>query len=243
MPTDTNDILAELETAIGHVFNDRRLLHEALTHRSFLNEVGDRSLKDNERLEFLGDAVLDLFLSTQLLARFPASREGELTRIRASLVDEESLARLAATLDLGRYLKLGRGEGKSGGREKKSILADAYEALLAAIYLDGGAGPVERLVTAQFAPLLERSAGGAISRDYKTEFQELAQALRGATPTYVLKEAAGPDHDRTFTVAAVVEGECLGEGKGRSKKEAEQAAAKAGLARLKTAPAETRCGR
>lgn len=238
MNSDNNDSLAGLETAIGYFFNDRRLLHEALTHRSFLNEAGDRSLKDNERLEFFGDAVLDLFLSSQLLSRFPASREGELTRIRASLVDEESLARLAAALDLGRHLKLGRGEEKSGGREKKSILADAYEALLAAVYLDGGAGPVERLVAAQFAPLLEKHAAGAISRDYKTEFQELAQALRGATPTYVVTQAAGPDHNRTFTVAALVGGECLGEGSGRSKKEAEQAAARGGLAKLRAATDE-----
>jgi len=226
-------MLGELESAIDYRFADRRLLLEALTHRSFINESGDRSVKDNERLEFFGDAAIDFFLSYQLLERFPDSREGELTRMRASLVDEESLARLAVQLDLGKYLWLGRGEEKSGGRGKKSILADAFEALVAAIYLDGGAVPVRRLVATHFAPLMERHAAGTVSRDYKTEFQELNQAFRGATPRYVLKETAGPDHDRLFTVEAFVDGECLGEGTGRTKKEAEQSAARAGLDRLK----------
>jgi ribonuclease III len=233
MDYDHNTMLGDLESAIDYRFANRQLLLEALTHRSFVNEYGDRSVKDNERLEFFGDAVIDFFLSDQLLERFPDSREGELTRRRASLVDEESLACLAVQLDLGKHLRLGHGEEKSGGRGKKSILANAYEALVAAMYLDGGAAPVRRLVETHFAPLLERHAAGTLSRDYKTEFQELAQALRCATPRYVLKEAAGPDHDRLFTVEAFVGGECLGEGTGRTKKEAEQAAARAGLARLR----------
>jgi ribonuclease-3 len=230
-----NDMLSELELAIGFTFTDRRLLQEALTHRSFVNETGDRSAKDNERLEFFGDAVIDFFLSDQLFERFPESREGELTRIRASLVDEESLAQLAARIDLGRYLRLGRGEVKSGGRGKKSILADAYEALVAAIYLDGGAGPVKRMVEANFAPLMERHAAGMISQDYKTEFQQQAQGKLGTAPKYVLKETAGPDHERFFTVETFVGEDCLGEGSGRSKKEAEQAAAREGLTRLRAA--------
>ncbi|HTP66273.1 MAG TPA: ribonuclease III [Geobacteraceae bacterium] len=230
-----DNMLTELEGVIVYVFTDRLLLHEALTHRSFVNETGDRSVKDNERLEFFGDAVLGFFLSNRLMERFPESREGELTRIRASLVDEESLAQLAATINLGRYLRLGRGEEKSGGRGKKSILADAYEALLAAVYLDGGAAPVRRMIEAHFAPLMDRHAAGMVSRDYKTEFQMLAQARLGATPHYVLKETAGPDHERYFTVETFVGKECLGEGSGRSKKEAEQAAASEGYARLKAA--------
>lgn len=232
-----NDMISELERAIGYIFTDHRLLHEALTHRSFVNETDDRSAKDNERLEFFGDAVIDFFLSDQLIERFPDSREGELTRIRASLVDEESLAQLAARIDLGRYLRLGRGEEKSGGRGKKSIMADAYEALLAAVYLDGGAGPVKRMVEAHFAPLMERHAAGMVSQDYKTEFQQLSQGKLGAAPKYILKETAGPDHERFFTVETFVGEECLGEGSGRSKKEAEQAAAREGLARLKAAEA------
>lgn len=227
------DMLSELERTIGYTFTDRRLFHEALTHRSFVNEAGDRSTKDNERLEFFGDAVIDFFLSDQLIERFPNSREGELTRIRAFLVDEESLAQLAVHIGLGRYLRLGRGEEKNGGRGKKSILADAYEALLAAVYLDGGAGPVKRIVEAHFAPLMERHSSGTVSRDYKTEFQQLAQRKHGTAPIYVLKEAAGPDHERYFTVETFVGEECLGEGSGRSKKEAEQVAAREGLARLR----------
>jgi ribonuclease-3 len=228
-----NNMLSELERAIGYTFTDRRLFQEALTHRSFVNEAGDRSAKDNERLEFFGDAVIDFFLSDQLLERFPKSREGELTRIRAFLVDEESLAQLATQIDLGRYLRLGRGEGKNGGRGKKSILADAYEALVAAVYLDGGAGPVKRIIEAHFVPLMEKHSAGAVSRDYKTEFQQLAQRKLGTAPIYVLKEAAGPGHKRYFTVETLVGEECLGEGSGRSKKEAEQAAALQGLARLR----------
>jgi ribonuclease III len=235
MEYDVNDMLGELEAAIGYAFRDRGVLLEALTHRSFVNEAGDDSIRDNERLEFFGDAVIDFYLSHQLLKRFPASREGELTRIRASLVDEDGLARLAAVLDLGRYLRLGRGEEKSGGRGKKSILADAFEALLAAVYLDGGAGPVQRLVEACFAPLLAGATAGHACRDYKTDFQESAQALRGVAPRYVLREASGPDHERHFTVDAFIDGEWFGEGTGRSKKEAEQAAARVGLALLKPA--------
>ena len=232
MVKNYNDNLGELEGAIGYAFSDRRLLHEALTHRSFVNESGNKSIKDNERLEFFGDAVIDFFLSDQLIIRFPESREGELTRIRASLVDEESLAQLATGIDLGRHLRLGRGEEKSGGRGKKSLLADAYEALVAAVYLDGGAAPVKCMIEAHFAPLMERHAAGAVSRDYKTEFQMLAQAKMGVTPRYVLKETAGPDHERLFTVETMVGDECLGQGSGRSKKEAEQAAAREGYARL-----------
>jgi len=226
-------MLGELELAIGHLFSDRLLLCQALTHRSFVNEAGDKSVNDNERLEFFGDAVLDFFLSEQLYRRFPESSEGELTKIRASIVDEESLARLGGSLDLGRYLRLGRGELKSGGRGKKSILADAYEALLAAVYLDGGASAVRSMVEAHFSPLMERHADGSVSRDYKTEFQELAQRLFGATPRYILKGSSGPDHDRVFRAEALIGDENFGEGTGRSKKEAEQSAARKGCDRLK----------
>lgn len=230
--SEQNDNLAELESAIDYRFTNRSLLDEALTHRSFLNEADEKGAKDNERLEFFGDAVIDFFLSHLLLERFPASREGELTRIRASLVGEENLGNLARRIGLGRYLRLGRGEDKSGGRGKRSILADAYEALIAAVYLDGGALPVRRLVESHFAPLLEGGPAVSISRDSKTEFQELAQALRGTVPRYVHGEPSGPDHERIFTVAVFVGEECLGKGTGKTKKEAEQAAARAGLERL-----------
>lgn len=233
MDTETNDIPTELESAIDYRFSDRGLLAEALTHRSFINEAGEQGARDNERLEFFGDAVIDFFLSHLLLERFPDSREGELTRIRASLVGEENLADLARRIDLGRHLKLGRGEQKSGGREKRSLLADAYEALVAALYLDGGATPVRRLVESHFGPLLEGGAAVSVARDCKTEFQELAQALRGTVPRYVHREPSGPDHERIFAVAAFIGEERFGEGAGKTKKEAEQAAARAGLDRLR----------
>ncbi len=231
MRSEAADQLAGLEAAIGYRFANRHFLEEALTHRSFLNEAGGKSARDNERLEFFGDAVLDFVVSDLLLERFPECREGELTRIRAALVAEESLALLARQIGLGGYLRLGRGEEKSGGREKRSLLADAYEALLAAVYLDGGAEPVRRLVSEHFTPFMTGPGG----RDYKTEFQELSQAIRGTTPRYVLKEASGPDHDRTFVVQVLVGEECLGKGTGRSKKEAEQAAAKTAITRLSPA--------
>ena len=164
---------------------------------------------------------------------FPESREGALTKIRASLVDEESLALLAGKIGLGSCLKLGRGEDRSGGREKRSVLADAYEALLAAVYLDGGIESVQRLVEAHFGPLLESRDRIAAGKDHKTEFQEMAQSIRGYMPKYVLKGVSGPDHERSFAVAVMIGDELLGEGGGRSKKEAEQAAARQGLARLK----------
>ncbi|RII27602.1 MAG: ribonuclease III [Geobacter sp.] len=224
--------LTGLEAAIDYTFKDRHLLCQALTHRSYLNEAGDRSLLDNERLEFFGDTVLDFFLSAILLERFPESREGELTRVRSSLVDEESLAGIALSLGLGEYLLLGRGEEKSGGREKRSLLADAYEALLAAVYLDGGMRPARRLIRSHFGPLLvgkERPPGG---KDHKTEFQELVQARWGKTPHYVVTGSEGPDHERSFTVAAMVGDDVLGIGDGGSKKEAAQAAARNALVRL-----------
>lgn len=233
-----DDILAQLEAALEYGFTDRRLLVESMTHRSFLNEAGDPGVRDNERLEFFGDAVLGFFISRELLMRFPDRREGELTRLRAALVDEESLARFAAAMGLGRYLRLGRGEERSGGREKRSILANAAEALLAALYLDGGSAPVERLLASYFTPLLDAAAGEAAVTDYKTELQEMTQARYGTTPRYELEGVEGPDHERRFAVAVAVGAERLGEGTGRSKKEAEQAAARMAVGRLLADSAE-----
>lgn len=225
--------MAELEDAIGYRFVNRQLLAEALTHRSCVNERrGEEGIADNERLEFLGDAVLGLLVGKMLFTRFPQSREGVLARMKASLVGEETLAGLAATRGLGLHLRLGRGEERSGGRERRSLLANTYEALLAAVYLDGGVEPVERIVEQDFAPLLADIASGISGRDFKTEFQEAVQLRFGRAPTYELIAADGPPHDRRFTVAAFVEGERMGEGSGRSKKEAEQAAARECLARL-----------
>jgi ribonuclease-3 len=223
----------ELEAGIGYRFVNRGLLAESLTHRSWVNERrGGEGAPDNERLEFLGDAVLGLLVGKMLFARFPRSREGVLARMKASLVGEETLASLASARGLGRHLLLGRGEERSGGRERRSLLANTYEALLAAVYLDGGLEPAERIVEQDFSPLLAGIASGATGRDFKTEFQELVQTRFGKAPTYELIDADGPPHDRRFTVAAMVAGERLGEGSGKSKKEAEQAAARQCLARL-----------
>ena len=219
-----------IEGRLGYRFRDRGLLEEALTHRTYVNEAGGG--KDNQRLEFFGDAVLDFLLSDLLLVQFPESREGELTRIRASLVDEASLAKIALGLDLGSCLRLGRGEEKGGGRQKRSLLADAFEALLAALYLDGGLDPARRVVTEHFAPLFA-SGQGLAGRDFKTDLQERARLERGALPRYVLKEVSGPDHDRRFTVEIYLGDELMGEGAGRTKKEAEQAAARAATLLLK----------
>ena len=227
------DRVTSLETRIGYGFIDRRLLEEALTHRSYLNEAGGKGTPCNERLEFFGDAVLSLFVSKMLLELFPMDNEGKLSRLRASFIDEASLAALAESLDLGSALTLGRGEERSGGREKKSILADAFEALIGALYLDGGEAPAQHLVRTLFTPLMERFVAGESFRDHKTEFQELVQERYGSTPVYILVDTAGPPHDRRFTVEAHIGAEQLGRGVGRSKKEAEQAAAREALARLK----------
>ena len=228
-----DDILVRVERALGYSFRDRALLEEALTHRTFVNETGGG--KDNQRLEFFGDAVLDFLLSDLLLVRFPGSREGELTRIRAALVDEASLAKIALGLDLGSCLRLGRGEEKGGGREKRSLLADAYEALLAALYLDGGIEVARRVVLEHFEAQL--ASGDELSgRDFKTGLQERARLERGQLPRYQLKQVSGPDHDRRFTVEIYLGEELMGEGEGRTKKEAEQAAARAAWARLEEKP-------
>jgi len=224
-----NERLQRVERALGYSFENRELLEEALTHRTYVNEAG--SGRDNQRLEFFGDAVLDFLLSEMLLVQFPGSREGELTRIRASLVEEVSLARLAVNLDLGAALRLGRGEEKGGGREKRSLLADAYEALLAAVYLDGGIEAVRQVVRQQFCELL-LGGDGLSGRDFKTALQERARLERGVLPRYQLKLVSGPDHDRRFTVELFLGDQLMGEGEGRSKKEAEQAAAKVAWNRL-----------
>jgi len=229
MENVAEDRFSTLEARLSYRFRDRALLAEALTHRTYVNEAGG---KDNQRLEFFGDAVLDFLLSDMLLVRFPDSREGELTRIRAALVDEASLARVAAELDLGRSLRLGRGEEKGGGRQKRSLLADAFEALLAALYLDGGIDEARRVVGELFTPLF--SCGEILSgRDAKTDLQERARLLRGELPRYRLKEMSGPDHDRRFTVEIYLGDELMGEGVGRTKKEAEQDAARAATTLLK----------
>jgi ribonuclease III len=230
MDTTEEDRLSRIEEKLGYRFRNRELLEEALTHRTYVNEAGGG--KDNQRLEFFGDSVLDFLLSDMLLVQFPESREGELTRIRSALVDEVSLAQIAAGLDLGSCLRLGRGEEKGGGRQKRSLLADAFEALLAALYLDGGVEPARRVVSEQFTPLFT-SRQLLSGRDAKTELQELARLARGELPRYELKQVSGPDHDKRFTVEIYLGLQLMGEGVGKTKKEAEQDAARTATAFLK----------
>ena len=230
------DILAALEERLGYLFRDRLLLVEALTHRSALNEAAGRDARDYERLEFLGDAVLGLLVASLLLERFPDKREGELSRLRASLVGEENLARLARSLELGKFVVMGKGERRTGGADRTSILADVFESLLAALYLDGGADEAGRFVERLFSPLLDTLATDTVGRDYKTTLQELAQARFGAVPRYELTGVSGPPHDQRFAIAVLLGGDVLGTGEGGSKKEAAQRAARAALERLEAAP-------
>ncbi len=219
-----------LSAAIGHSFARRELLLEALTHRSYANENPKGAPRDNERLEFLGDAVIGAVVASMLYEAFPDATEGELTRRRADLVCAESLAALARTLDLGPMLRLGRGESRSGGREKPRLLASALEACVGAVLEDADPTTAFAVGRLLFAPLLRREAPG--TRDYKSRVQELVQSRTGLTPRYRLLDAIGPDHDRTFRVELLVGDESIATGTGRSKADAEQEAAREALASL-----------
>jgi ribonuclease III len=228
-PEPVAPAVAALEARIGWRIPDAALAQAALTHKSFVNEHRGEALTDNERLEFLGDAVIDLAVSHRLMQRFPGAREGDLSKLRAALVDEAALARLARRFDLGPLLRLGRGEELTGGREKASLLADALEALAAVLYLCGGLEAVFRLLDGALAEAFELAAAGTLDRDYKTQLQELAQSRARATPRYRVVAERGPDHEKTFEVELDLRGEVIGRGEGRSKKDAEQAAARLGL--------------
>lgn len=214
---------SELEGVLGYTFRDRELLEQALRHASWCNEQNQRA-SDNQRLEFLGDSVLSLTVSQRLMNRFPEAHEGDLSVTRAQVVSEEGLSGVALALGIGAWLLLGKGEDKSGGRSKPKILADAFEALVAAVYLDGGFQAawdlVERLLT-------ERINAAEIKNfyDFKTRLQETSQARLKATPTYRVVQEIGPDHDKRFVVAVTIGEEEWARAVGKSKKEAEQMAA------------------
>ena len=224
----TKEHLTELQDRIGYSFENAEYLRRALMHSSYVPGIGG----DNERMEFLGDAVLELCVSEELFYRFPKMQEGQLTKSRASIVCESALFEAAKGIGLGEYLLLGRGEDASGGREKPSILSDAFEAVIAAIYLDGGFTPARSFVHRFVLPLLDLSER-IFEKDHKTRLQELIHArTHGKQVTYRLAKETGPDHDKTFTMQAILDGEVLGEGQGHSKQSAGQAAAADALSRL-----------
>ena len=221
--------MKSLEEKLGYTFQDKSLLENALTHSSCANESKGR-LHSNERLEFLGDSILGMVVAEHLYRNHPDLPEGELTRTRAALVCEESLVEVAHDLGLGDYLKLGKGEEAGGGRTRPSIRADAVEAVLAAVYLDGGIGSARKIIQKY---ILSREIEGLNSqRDYKTALLELVQRESGQSLKYRLTGSEGPDHDKRFFVEVDLNGQPVGAGKGHSKKEAEQMAAKAAIAKL-----------
>jgi ribonuclease-3 len=222
----------EIEQKLHYAFNDKDLLQEALRHSSYVNELGETQLRDNERLEFLGDAVLNLSVGHILMHRYPDLKEGDLSRSRANLVNESRLAKMARAFDLGSYLQLGKGEIQTQGREKDSILADTFEALMAAVYLDGGFEAAYQIIETNFNPLIEHLQTSAKNHDYKSQLQEMVQVDHGSMPDYGIVREEGPDHDKTFWVA-VKALDIETEGSGKSKKAAEQDAARKALEILK----------
>ena len=223
-------MINELETAIGYQFRNITLLQNALSHSSYANERWHDSLKSNERLEFLGDSVLGMLVADYLYRNFPNRPEGELTRMRADMVCERTLAGVANTLDLGRHLMLGRGEELGGGRNRDSILADAVESVIAACYLDGGMDAAVHFI--QKFILVNVPLTKLHNADYKTALQELVQQKKNQVLAYNLVGESGPDHDKQFRVELTINGEVAGIGVGSSKKRAEQAAAHAAIEKL-----------
>ncbi|MCA9923606.1 MAG: ribonuclease III [Anaerolineales bacterium] len=219
------DDLLTLEKNLDIAFNDYSLLSRALTHRSFLNENPHQSLEDNERLEFLGDAVLDFVVGTYLYHRFPEMDEGELTSLRAALVRAKTLAAFARQLEIGRFLRLGYGEAENGGRERIPLLCAAFEAVIGAVYLDQGLEKATPLIEKLAAPALVEIMEDSLHKDAKSEFQVWAQARFNITPHYLVVDSSGPDHAKQFTIDVVVGDKVWGQGKGRSKQRAAQAAA------------------
>ncbi|MFA5180963.1 MAG: ribonuclease III [Syntrophales bacterium] len=227
MDNEKTRAFEDIEQALGYVFKDPLLIAGAFTHRSYTNENPSLSGQDNERLEFLGDAVLQLCISDLLMRSFPDFAEGQLSKMRATLVNEQSLAALGRRFGLGNHLFLGKGEEASGGRGKTSLIADTFEALMAAVYLDGGYGQASRLIADLFAEMIIAGKGGvAPYRDYKSALQELCQSRFHETPKYQLLNEYGPDHDKTFEVELAVAESVKETGTGKSRKEAEQQAAR-----------------
>jgi ribonuclease-3 len=226
------DEFDDLQARIGYRFRDRGLLEHALTHKSRAAEDASGGVTDNESLEFLGDAVLGLVVADALFHQYPDYDEGQKSKVKAAVVSTQSLARHAERLGLGEHLILGRGEEKTGGRFKQALLADGYEALIAALYLDGGLDAAETFLRKELKDAIDEGSAQSFVRDHKSALQERLQALGRPLPEYRVSGEAGPDHRKTFSVEVVVNGEVLGAATGRAKKEAEQEAARLALAKL-----------
>ena len=225
--------LNRLEDLSSYHFSRQTFLKQALTHKSFVNESSLKGIKDNERLEYLGDAVLDLVISEYLFGYLPEANEGDLSKIKSTLVNERTLSEIARKLNLGDFIFLGKGEELSMGRNKNSLLANTLEALIAAVYLDGGLLSAKGCIHRWFKETIENTGAHQVSLDYKTDFQEQCQKIFGILPDYRLVKTSGPDHEKSFEIHLLVKGDILGVGVGRNKKEAEQIAAKEALNRIK----------
>lgn len=232
MSLEPNAHVLALEAKLKVTFSDKELALNALTHKSYCNEHKDEPCRDNERLEFLGDAVVDMVIGQRLMERFPKANEGELSKLRALIVNEEGLSRLARELDLGKVLLLGRGETLTGGREKSSVLADALEAVIGAMYLSNGMNQVLSFIDRVFGEALDGVAQGRQGQDYKSLLQEDAQSRLKAAPRYRVVREHGPDHEKVFEVEVVIGSDVFARSSGRSKKEAEQSAARQTLSML-----------
>jgi len=225
--------LDHCQQALNISFKDKSLLLQALSHSSYLNESQNFSLPSNERLEFIGDAVLGLVVAERLYSKFPESDEGWLTTMRAYLVCQDTLAEAASSLNLGDWFLMGRGEDASGGRKKPSNLASGLEALIGAIYLDRGLSQARKFIFKQIKPFLEKVEKGKVSVNYKALLQEFAQKEKMSLPVYRVVKVTGPDHDRRFTVEVMMDNKVLGVGTGKSKKAAEMEAAQLALAKAR----------
>jgi ribonuclease-3 len=232
-----SETLGPLQDRIGHRFRDLGLLEHALTHRSRAHEDASGGVFDNESMEFLGDAVLGFVIADMLFQRFPTHSEGYKSKVKASIVSAASLTRLAETIELGQFVLLGRGEEKTGGRRKHAILADCFEAVIAAIYLDGGIEAAESFIGSRFGPLItsagDQAAEAEFTADWKSALQEWLQAAGRGLPSYRLTSASGPEHEKRFEVEVLVQGRSTGRAQGRTKKDAEQQAAKVALLALR----------
>src|SRR4051812_21717674 len=219
---------AAFQKKIGYLFQNKGLLEQAFTHRSYLNENRQPGREHNERLEFLGDAVLELVVTEFLYAKYPEKAEGELTAVRAALVNTQSIYSAADKLGMNEFLLLSRGESKDTGRARQIILANSFEALIGAIYLDSGYDPAKSFIASQLFGRAEEIVAGRLWQDSKSRFQEVAQEKTNITPSYQLLQQSGPDHDKRFVIGVFLGSERIANGEGRSKQEAEQAAAEKG---------------